>query len=567
MSFEKKMQKRVIAKLEPYVPDPYPKTKKRKMPLWGKILLPFTAAAVTCAVAIPLINIYLKNTMLERYVDKLSDTYVDMSNVSAFALWNSSFSKTSSKGSGKLSSISPINDSYKLMSPLKDDQKDWAKDYDGDPTKDNVLVSVDGEGKIKEVVYEQTNGKGVIRQTNLGYATRVYSTDNFTFVQYESFYWGDYQSQICAIHQLMSPQNFQCNHEDCQTIVIHNKTGKVFAVKNVIPHVNMMTGVNNYTISGKPYKNDYYCLRSMYTTSDTNIWFKVKYDEEKGISFNDVLEDTFDDYPVWDKYCASSCVNEDKYGQVYVLGLSNKQRKVTKGIVNLSDYEIKYGKFFFNKENQIMYGSDNRMYAFVNDKLNVFKENYTLEPIEQNVKITMVGLYVKESHTLGINGIPYIYDNGLLFSAFGESWKVETDGTLTNKTQLDGLYPKYAENVIATEGILIAMVNCKDRGSENKDIEGELIQISFNNENGEPTVSQQKLKDKIHYLDTSFQHIVVHEIPNYKGNYDNVTWNYYLVEIENGTAKLSLFSTQRGFDTIPHKFVSESLSSKELFYR
>ena len=60
MSFEKKMQKRVIAKLEPYVPDPYPKTQKRKKPLWCKILLPFTAAAVTCAVAIPLINFYLK---------------------------------------------------------------------------------------------------------------------------------------------------------------------------------------------------------------------------------------------------------------------------------------------------------------------------------------------------------------------------------------------------------------------------------------------------------------------------------------------------------------------------
>ena len=207
MSFEKKMQKRIIDKLSHYIPDLYPQEKKKPFPLWAKILIPLTATCLACAITIPIISYHPKTTMLERYVDKLSDTYVDMTNVSGFGLWNSKFNGKSTNGS-KLSCFSPIStNSTKLMAPLKEeaDTENWEDSYDFNPTKDNVLVTVDNDGKIKEVVYKQTNGKGEIRQTNLGYATQVYTSNNFTFVQYESYYWNEYTPQICALYQLMNP--------------------------------------------------------------------------------------------------------------------------------------------------------------------------------------------------------------------------------------------------------------------------------------------------------------------------------------------------------------------------
>lgn len=569
MSFEKKMQKRVIDKLNPYIPDLYPQEKKKPFPLWAKILIPLTATCTACAIAIPIISNHLKTTMLERYVDKLSDTYVDMTNVSGFGLWNSKFNGKSTNGS-KLSCFSPIStDSSKLMAPLKEetDSENWEDSYDFDPTKDNVLVTVDNDGKIKEVVYKQTNGKGEIRQTNLGYATQVYTSNNFTFVQYESYYWSEYIPQICALYQLMNPSHFECVYEDVQTIIIHNTTGKVMPLKDVIPDVNKVTGVINYTISGKPYKQDYFCLSSMYSTYSTNLWFKFLYSEEKGIYFKDILQETEkDDYELWNKYRASSCVQEDKYGQQYILGLSEAQPKVKSGIVNLEDYEIKYNKFFFMKENQLMYGNDQRMYAFVNNKLNVFGENYKLAPVEQNTTVTMVGLYVKDAKTRRMNGVPYFYDNGILFSAFGETWNVESDGSLANKSQLTGLYPNYSQNVLASNNSLIAMVNCEDQGKTKKDVEGELYQIVFKNDNGTPTVTQTKIMKNVHYISTSYQHIIAHNLPDYKGNYDNVTWNYYLIDFKNGIAKPQLIATFKDQSTIPQTFVSESLFSSEQFY-
>lgn len=570
MSFEKKMQKRVIDKLNPYIPDLYPQEKKKPFPLWAKILIPVTATCTACAIAVPIISNYLKTSMLERYVDKLSDTYVDMTNVSGFGLWNSKFHGKTSTDNGKLTSFSPINTELTpLMAPLKaeTDTENWEDSYDFDPTKDNVLVSVDNNGKIKEVVYKQTNGKGEIRQTKLGYATQVYSSNNFTFVQYESFYWGEYSTQICAVYQLMNPSFFECTHEQNQTVVIHNKTGKVMPLKDVIPDINKTTGGVNYTISGRPYQKDYFCLNSMYSTYTTNVWLKFLYSEDKGIYFKNISQEIKNqDNELWDKYRASSCVQEDKYGQQYILGLKEAQPRVSNGIVTLENYEIKYNKLFFMKENQLMYGNDQRMYTFINNKLNVFGENYVLAPAETNITVTMVGLYVKSGLTQRMNGIPYYYENGVLFSGFGETWNIESDGTLTNKTQLAGSYPEYAHNIRASNNSMIALVNCVQKGKDEDDIEGDLVQINFKNENGTPSATQTKVIEKIHSISTSYQHIIAHNIPDYNGNYDNVTWNYYLIDFTNGIAKADLFASFKNHSTIPQKFVSESLFSSEEFY-
>ena len=123
-----------------------------------------------------------------------------MDNVAAFAVWNPPETESSH---GSLDSISYVHPRFNA--PLTSDTSsetpsnetdsslpegwdeelyDWESDYDWDPTKANVLISINEDGKVNEVVYERTNDRGQVRQDVLGNAAAVYVSNNFTYVMY-----------------------------------------------------------------------------------------------------------------------------------------------------------------------------------------------------------------------------------------------------------------------------------------------------------------------------------------------------------------------------------------------
>lgn len=64
-----------------------------------------------------------------------------------------------------------------------------------------------------------------------------------------------------------------------QTVVIHNETGKVFALNDLIPQVSDLSGELNHTMQVEPFKHDYLYVRPMYGNGIPQ-WYNVIYDEK-----------------------------------------------------------------------------------------------------------------------------------------------------------------------------------------------------------------------------------------------------------------------------------------------
>ena len=78
MNFEKRLEQRITKKLDQQVPNPY---KRKRFPLWAKIMIPVTA--VTAAVAVPIIIMNSQN-MMEMLINQISGSTIDMNGVAGF---------------------------------------------------------------------------------------------------------------------------------------------------------------------------------------------------------------------------------------------------------------------------------------------------------------------------------------------------------------------------------------------------------------------------------------------------------------------------------------------------
>ena len=134
---------------------------------------------------------------------------------------------------------------------------DWESDYDWDPTKANVLISINEDGKVKEVVYERTNDRGQVRQDVLGNAAAVYVSNSFTYVMYVNDSEWDFWKRINFAQEMRTFNGFHCHHERMQTIVIHNETGKVFALNDLFSQVNENSGKKYHTMQVDPFREDF----------------------------------------------------------------------------------------------------------------------------------------------------------------------------------------------------------------------------------------------------------------------------------------------------------------------
>ena len=516
MSIEKLMKKRIDKNLDQIVKTTY-KTKsedkivenvskkKRPFPLWAKITIPVTATALVATLAVPILVKNLNN--LEKMIAKLSGTYVDMEGVKAFGIGNM---PEDGKGPLKLKTIHYLNNSsdeeptgdidssddndnndgssYSWTSE-EQEQYEWEQDYDWDPTKANVLITLDDDGKPTEVVYERTNDKGVVKQNKLGNAASMYVSKNFTYVMYvDDSEWSFWQ-EINYAQEIRSPSGFYCHHESMQTIIIHNETGKVFALKDIIPQVNYYSGAMNYTMQVDPTKDDFLHINPMYGNEMTQ-WYKLLYKEEEGLIYKFVLPEETTFRRVYE-------AREDKYNQTYLLvseGSYDIGQAYSSDIVNLSVYQVYGDTLLFNGSNALLYGSDNRMYAVVNDRLKVFGEGFSLNNIEVNLEVNLEGMANEFYSTFNdvecLNGICYHYGNGYLYSAFGEVWKVDENGLLHEKQNLEGTFAEYAYDGFMINGEIIGFV---EYSQERYGHGGKVVQFEFNVVDEVPTIVKHEI--------------------------------------------------------------------------
>ena len=465
----------------------------------GKIALGASLGVVVLASSIAaLVAIGVANN-LENKIARLQGTYVDMEGVTAFGVWNPpdesgkanirSLARLPKKGLYDETGEGRSESEYETVSwDTEDPYYDWQKDYDWDPTKANVLIAMNEDGSIDEVVYERINSRGQVRQDSLGNVASVFVSENFTYVMYVNDSEWQFWKDINFAQEVRYFNGFHCHHEEMQTIVIHNETGRVYALKDIFPSLNEVTGVMNYVLQAHPTKND--ILHVLPVNSNHPAWFDVLYEEERGVYYEPILTPN-SDYG-WNKHIVG--VRKDQYGQIYALESDVNEFGIGKrtgpGIVNLTETERYDNLLLFKHQSELLYGSDKRMYAFVDGKLEVYGESYTLSPVEEGLSVSFKGVsldYV-ETATNPNSGIAYRLEDGYLYSMFGEVWQVGKDGIIEAKDPLEGSFPRYGNDAYVVGGEMLAIVDTHDVYDFSMD--GRLVQLDFGLIDGVPSVKE-----------------------------------------------------------------------------
>ena len=473
---------------------------------------------VAAGIAVPVSIFVQRSGGLLGALSLLKDTYVDMNGISAFGVWNAPDSVSES---AYVSDISPViasayyddadtenadgeeeTDDGVITGDWSDEERyEWESDYDWDPTKANVLVSFDEDGKISEVVYERTNGRGQVRQDVLGNAVAVYVSDSFTYVMYISDEAMKFWSDVSYMSAALSPFAFACHHESAQTVVIHNETGKVFALNDLIPQVSDLSGELNHTMQVEPFKHDYLYVRPMYGNGIPQ-WYNVIYDEKsETLRYELILPADSEKVQSYTLGYNVIAVRRDKYGQQYLLeGVGYEvleSPRVTAGMVGLPEYEIYGNVLVLAETNGIMAGTDGRMYAFDDGKLKVFGENFELRSVEPGTSVAFEGICADFGGRWSMvgDGIVYRLEGGYLYSMFGEGWSVESDGALSAVGQLEGTFPRYADDCYIIGDDIIAYVNTELTDDGRASVNGEIVRMTFGCVDGVHSAASEHLID------------------------------------------------------------------------
>ena len=506
MNLDRQIKKYMDEKMDTNVPNPYQKKRHKGLPVWAKICIPVTAVAMTVALVVPVVAKVIGSN-LNYAMERIRGTYVNMENVKAFAICSAD-AKTKAPKLSKISRLNAPDSGEEPENPDSgsegDDNEseyswtdeelelyDWESDYDWDPTKANLLVSLDDQGNISEVVYERTNNRGQVRQSVLGNCVALYVSKSFTYAMYvddsEYQFWVD----INFAQELRYFNGFHCHHEEMQTIVIHNETGKVYALKDVIPQVSDISGAMNYTMQAHPTKDDFLYISPMYGNLAPQ-WYKVIYDDEIGVYYKFVL-------PEDASYRRIGVAKNDKYGQTflslqyynwdypYLLRLDDELPNCNY-MVNLDD------TFIFD-QNGAYFGSDDRVYVFKDNQLKVFKEDFELVDVEPNLSVTFEG-FANEFFDNGAengSGFVFHFEEGYLYSMFGQVWKQNNEGVLEKYCNLEGKFAEYAKDGYMIGGEIIAIVNT--HLVYNYSVDGELVQLKFGLKDGEPSYKSYKIMD------------------------------------------------------------------------
>ena len=535
MKLEKLMKKRIDNNLDQMVKNPYEnKKKKTRFPLWAKIMIPVTA--VTAAVAIPVLLIKAFN--LESMINKLNGSYVDMNGVMGFGIGNA----PDESGKIRVKNIQYLNNSSDNTSSTSwtDEEReryDWESDYDWDPEKANVIFTFDEDGKVDEVIYERTNGRGQVRQDRLGNAAAMYVAKDFTYVMYvndsEWAFWKD----INYAQEIVGGSGFHIHHEEMQSIAIHNETGKVFALKDILKQVDKYSGVKNYTVQLDPTKDGFIHLEPLYGQylyQMTPQWYEVIFDaENETLSYKNVLPEGCD-------YKRPHVAKRDKYNQIFILaddeGYDQTVRlKEDKGSVSFPNHTIIDNTLLMSRTNGVLFGNDKRAYVFDDNKLKVFGENFSLSPIEPETVVNFEGLanefYSALNDTGWLNGSCFHYEEGYLYSAFGEVWQVDEDGSLTKLDNLVGNFARYTNDAFMIGGEIVAFVNTTDY--LHYSVDGEIVHLNFSLNDGVPSYTAKHIINSTEYWSKGHR-VVVLQDKNGGYGFNRGATKYFLLTAKDG---------------------------------
>ncbi len=513
------------------------------------------------AVSVPLGIFLYNNRGLLGAMANLKNTFVDMEGVAAFGVWNAPDSNSDTASISNVSyikadSASRKNEKIKLAEDKKDggvisgdwsddDRYEWESDYDWDPTKANVLISISENGKIDEVIYERTNGRGQVRQDVLGNASKVYVSNGFTYVEYLNDDWWDYWMDYGYAYSMSGSPSFSCHHESAQTVVIHNETGKVFPLKDIIPQVNELSGAINHTMQVNPFKEDFLRVTPMYGNHIPQ-WYTINYDERtEKIRYDLMLPEDSDAVKsyYWAYYVRTA--RRDRYGQLYLLEgyASDYGDRGKAGLVNLPSYTRYGNSLLYSGNNGMMFGADGRMYAFDDGKLKVFGENFELNPVEAGTEVTLEGVAEERCYNGGKsgNGIAYRLTGGYLLSMFGEVWKVDDDGTLHAREKLEGIFPRFADDGYMIGGEIIAFVDTEQTVDGQYSINGRMVQLSFNCKNGEPGVTSAHIIDASE-ISTPFNNRIVIEQNKNPYSSERGATKYFFIMVNDGIVSVELYA-------------------------
>lgn len=530
MNFEKRLEQRITKKLDQQVPNPY---KRKRFPLWAKILIPVTA--VTAAVAVPIIVMNSAKSM-DYFVSQINGSCIDMKGVAGFGIGNT----PTKDGKTKMKMMRYLdnnNEGEGDTSSWTDEQRelyDWESDYDWDPDKANVLFTLDENGKVSEVIYERTNGRGQVRQDRIGNAAAMFVSKTFTYVMYVNDDEWNFYKEIDYAQELRQPSGFHVSHNYRQTIVIHNKTGKIFALKDLLTKLSEVTGAKNYTTQADPTRDDFIHISPAYGNLEqmTPRWFKVKYDEElEKVTYEYII-------PEGTNFKRCNAAKEDKYNQLYILaddeGYDQTQRlNKTLEIVELNNFAIYGNALITRKTNSVFYGNDNRVYAIQDGKLKVFGEHFMLYPVEPETVVNFEGLanefYAGLNDTGWLNGSCFHYEEGYLYSSFGEVWQVDTDGTLTQLDDLEGSFARWTNDAFMIGGQIIAFVDTED--DYHYSVRGRMVHLNFSLKEGVPNCEAKHIINTTIYH--SYGHRLVAEQDENNEAYQGTYSKYYLITVLN----------------------------------
>lgn len=555
---------------------------KRKFSFKKNGVWAITAAVIFLTVLIPVAAIAvpkLFGTNIERAIRNLRGTFVDMTDVAGFGVWNAPDENSSGSVKPKLSNVTYLNQAKEVTEENsdggstdsfsssgndsssgsiwgdkeKDELYDWESDYDWDPTKANVLVSVNEDGGIKEVVYERENARGQVRQNTLGNAAMVYVSQSFTYVMYVDDSEWEFWKYVNFAQEAVTNNGFHCHHESMQTIVIHNETGKVYALKDIIEQVSDYSGALNYTMQAHPTYDNYVSIRPLYGDNLARQWYKVEYDDENGIKYRFIHFEHEKLSPETYSYQKVKDVRYDKYGQEYIYAKGINIEELSPS----SYYCTNEKTLVTNTPNVLLQGTDNRVYTLKNGVLQVFGENFELSPVENGLKISLEG--VADYGIWEHEGMVYHLEDNYLYSMFGEVWQISENGTLIEKDKLKGEFPGIATHGYLINGEIIAFVVTKVYPNIWRKPDGKIVKLSFGLENGVPSI---KSEDIIFATNFAVQNHNLTVFQDFYGSNNQLTNSkYYRLRIKDGviSADYIVYQLKDGFKTVVNPII-EALS-------
>jgi len=411
---------------------------------------------IAISVGLPLGLIFSNN--IANSIRSLRDTLVDMDGVAGFGIMQLGTGRDSTpivrgmsfdtvdgvEGSGQgavvhMSGIFSTNGKWEWTND------DLHEDLDWHPNESQLLVTIDQFGGVEEVVYNERNGRGVIRQHRLGLVVSIYVGAEFTFVTYGCEHLFEFTNGITQGLVLMK-NHFGSRTRFYQTIIIHNETGSVFPLIDILPNVTEALGLRRQVREGNITPFDGWLV---WTWGSNRLHFKLRMDEYYNIQTDFIRNDPspYDFHNAYRENKALQNIFRDVYGNHFVLN-----RSVTK----------QDGSILYVMPWQRLYrGNDRRMYSKYGGVLKVFNEEFELVKVDIDLEVNLEefvpqfvgsfwrGNYIVNStehgteHIGSRGGWAYILKNGYMFSMRGKVYTLEEDGRLEFLTQLEGRFVDY----------------------------------------------------------------------------------------------------------------------------